>query len=206
MIYPDKLLRSPDGMQLHNIVNDTAQNETQLFWPVRSGSATIEIRPAYIQNSTAEQIAPEIFEIADSLFKSAKHEIFEYGVESEFSKELGNFIRKFGHIAIETIQWMTFQKDLDQDVSLEVLRTLGRIEHSLSYIERLQLLQMGLFAPSAQIRNGAALGLAYLDDPRAIPSIKQALEREKASWLRKYFQKVLDQLENTLKCRASSDI
>lgn len=217
MIYTidaDKLPRSQDGLQLHNAyvskddrINDTAQNDQGLVWPIRSGSATIEIRPTYIQNSTTvEQIVPEIFRLADLLFKSAKAEMFEYGVESEFSRELDDFVHKFDHIAIEAIRRVAFQKDVDQDVLLEALRTLGRIEHSPSYIERLRLLQMGLFAPSAQIRNGAALGLAYLDDPRAIPFIKQAIEREKLSWLRRYFQKVLDQLENTLKCRASSDI
>jgi HEAT repeat protein len=61
------------------------------------------------------------------------------------------------------------------------------------------LLESSIFRSSARVRDGAALGLAFLDDPHAIPYLKRAIENEKYSELREDMQMVLAQLERSRK-------
>jgi hypothetical protein len=87
-------------------------------------------------------------------------------------------------------------KDIDEEVASEALRWLGRMEDTKSYSKRLWLLERGLASPSPIIRDGAALGLASLDDRHAIPYLRLAVEREELDELRFNLGQVLDQLED----------
>lgn len=187
--------------------DDTDIQDTR-YWPIRKGDR-ISSASAIILTSTAsatenKQSLKNLQSVINSIFEEAKTETFEYGIESEFARKLDLLIYKYGDMVIEVLQRLVFQDDADIDVGYEALRVIGRAEHESSHISRLRLLQRGLFSSVPQIRNGSALGLAYLDDPKAIPFLMQAIERETIEWLREYFQQVNDQLENTLKCQTSS--
>ncbi len=188
-------------------IDETAETTNPpLWWPVKEGASTGMIEAVVTPSSTTTQVVPQFIEATIlNLLDNAKAETFEYGIESEFAKKIDLWIYKYGDMVIEVLQRLVFQDDADTDVGCEALRVIGRAEHETSHISRLKLLQRGIFSSVPQIRNGSALGLAYLDDPKAIPFLMQAIEREKINWLKKYFQQVIDQLENTLKCQLSSD-
>lgn len=139
----------------------------------------------------------EIDKEAECLFEVAKEQVFEDGMESNFSRELISLVEKYGNTAIGVITRLVVTEQANAEVASEALRWLGRMEHSLTYQSRMFLLERSLYSRSARIRDGAALGLASLDNPHAIPHLRRAIHREKNRLLRNCLEQVLFQLENT---------
>jgi hypothetical protein len=146
---------------------------------------------------------PELAENFRCLFISAKDEIFEDGMESEFSKGLTALIRKYGNDALAELAYFIVYEKASPEVTGEALRWLGLMDHPLSYHWRLWLLERSLSSRSARIRDGAVLGLAFLDDPDAVPYLRQAVDREPVKELRADMEQVLAQLESGLRCHSS---
>lgn len=146
-------------------------------------------------NSTAQE--EPLGEIIKTLFQNARNVTFEDGMESDFSRELVRLIRQYGKTAMEVITTLIVNDNVDAEVVAEALRWLGRMDHPPSHHDRLWLLEKSLFSSSVLVRDGAALGLASLDDPHAIPYLQQAIEREKYASLREDLEQVRDQLEST---------
>ena len=152
-------------------------------------------------NSTAQE--EPLGEIIKTLFQNAQAVNFEDGMESDFSKELVRLVRQYGRLAMEVITTLIVNDNVAAEVTAEALRWLGRMDHLPSHHDRLWLLEKCLFSSSVLVRDGAALGLASLDDPQAIPYLQQAIQREKYPSLRGDLEQVRDQLESTL-CAVSS--
>lgn len=129
------------------------------------------------------------------IFATAKEEIFEDGMESEFSRNLSRFIVSFGHPAMEAIINLLLSNRANTEVTSEAFRILGRLRHKITYRDRLWLLERGLYNQSARVRDGAALGFAFLNDPLAIAPLQSAIERELIPELRKDMEHILTQLE-----------
>lgn len=157
----------------------------------------------WLENSTAQQERPkEIDQEIGMLFRAAKEQDFEDGMESELSKGLVSLIKKYGNAAMEVTADLLIYERVDAEVASEALRWLGRMDHPPSYDFRRWLLERSLRCSSAVVRDGAALGLASSDDPHAIPYLKQAILRENYVELREDIEQVLVQLENTRQCRS----
>ncbi len=149
-----------------------------------------------VESSTARRVGSELLvKQAGSIFTSAKEEIFEDGMESDFSVSLTEFIVSYGRSAMETIIPIILSEHTNTEVVSETLRVIGRINHETTYRDRLWLLERGLYSSSARVRDGAILGLAFLNDPLAIAPLKSAIEREQISELRHDMEQVLTQLE-----------
>lgn len=172
--------------------------DRKLYWPVRAMANTIETRPVFIQNMTAPQVVPKLIRNAvNDVLDRGRHESLEYGVESQLEQDLAALLHRFGSSAMEVIKQLITQARFDDTLIAATLYSLGRIDHSTSLSDRLRLLEWGLFSGSLNIRKGAVLGLANLDNPTAISSLQAALEHEGVVWLRRYFHQVIDQLQNT---------
>ena len=144
----------------------------------------------------ANRASIEIDQKIETLFGAAREQVFEDGMESDFSKELISLVKKYGNAAITVLTRLIITEQVNAEVASEALRWLGNIEHPASYRSRLWLLERSLFCSSARVRDGAALGLASLDDPHAIPHLRRAIQRENCNELRKDIEQVLIQLEN----------
>jgi len=150
-----------------------------------------------VENSTVQQERPEeIDQEFTILFEAAKEQVFEDGMESEFSKELISLVKKYGDAAMEVVADLITNERVNAEVASEALRWLGRMDHSTSYHFRRWLLERSLGCSSAMVRDGAALGLASLNDPHAILYLKQAILREEHAELCEDMEQVLVQLEN----------
>lgn len=153
---------------------------------------------AWADNST---IKPPLAEILEStvgdLFECADVDDFSYGYNNRFSEALESFVRTFDNPSIEAIQQHITFTETDEIAIVEALHVLGCIQHQPTHQERLLLLLHMLFASSARIRCGAALGLAHLDDPKATPYVKNALKDERFASAKTCIQRVLEQLEDT---------
>lgn len=164
--------------------------------PEVQGAQTAETYKELTESSTAASTIPDFLaKQANVVFTEAKEEIFEDGMESHFSMNLSGFIKAYGHSAMETIIPIILSPQSNAEVIAEALRVIGRLNHKSTYRDRLWLLERSLYSDSIRIRDGAVLGLAFMDDPMAIPPLKSAIEREKLLTLRNDMEQVLAQLE-----------
>lgn len=151
------------------------------------------------ENSTQYELNNRCSEIIyselETLFITGKEDYFEDGCESNFSRGLISCVQKYGNDAIEAITCFIVYEKISPEVASEALRWLGEINHPESYKFRLWLLERSLNCPSSRVRDGAILGLSYLNDPHAITYLEQAIEQEKIMELREDMKQVLAQLK-----------
>ena len=136
----------------------------------------------------------DIYRLAEVAFRAAEEESFEDGVESEFSRQLMSLVKRFGNVVIDIISSLIDFQQVNGEVASVALRTLGEMVHPLSRTQRLRLLMTMLSSPSVWVRDGAALGLAWIDDPAAIPDLENAIERETIEELRRDMTAILEHL------------
>lgn len=128
------------------------------------------------------------------LFRNRDGEVFEDGMTSKFSTALHGIISEYGAAAIEQLGKMTLARDARVDVAEEALRQIGHIRDEVTHDARLSLLERALESPDLRIRDGGAIGIGYMEDPRAVPSLERALERETYEWLGQYIRDVIAHL------------
>lgn len=161
-----------------------------------TNASTIKYYGGNVESSTAKIIDSELLsKQIDSIFARAKEEIFEDGIESDFSRKLSEFIMSFGHSAMEAMIPVLLSDHTNTEVSSEALRVIGRLNHKTTYRDRLWLLERGLYSASARVRDGAVIGLAFLNDPIVVAPLRSAIEREPIPELRHDMEQVLSQLE-----------
>lgn len=135
---------------------------------------------------------PDIEQKIHMLFQAAKEQIFEDGMENTFLKGLTSLVDEYGDDAIAALSEHILYVESNEETASEALRWLSRLSHSTSLDVRLRLLEDCLNQNSVRIRDAATVGLATLDDPHAIPYLKQAIEREKYTELREDMEQALD--------------
>lgn len=144
---------------------------------------------AYLLSVLSDRIMAILF--------AAKEELFEDGRDSNLTRALDRLLADSDYNAIAVLSVCLFHDGISNDVLSEVLRWIGRLNHSSSHRERLWLLTQCLSHSSVQVRDSACLGLASLDDPAAIPAIRQAIAKEGSYELREDIKQVLSELQST---------
>jgi hypothetical protein len=185
-----------------------ARTDPQVFIPLRTRENSSWTKTLLEEESSENATGlhdrpPELAESFRCLLMLAKDEIFEDGIENEFSKGFMALIKKYGNDALAELAYFIVYEKVSAEVAAEALRWLGLMDHLLSYHWRLWLLERSLNSRSARIRDGAVLGLSFLDDPDAIPYLRQAADREPVKELRSDMEQVLVQLESGLRCHSS---
>ena len=104
-------------------------------------------------------------------------------------------IERHEEAALEVITNLIINESVNAEVASEALRWIGDMRHEPTHENRLNLLEQSLNCSSIKVRDGAVLGLSFLDDPRAIDSIKEAMKRENSKLLYRNMEQVLEQLE-----------
>jgi len=168
--------------------------------PLSSQTAPVSWHPSS-SSSTSEGLPDKkVMQQVKALFESAREMTFEDGMESDFSCDLEKLIRKHQTTAlVEIVDQICYRQGIDE-LKAEALRWLGRILDRTTYNYRRWLLEHCLSDPSPRVRDGAVLGLASLDDPHSIPYLREAVNRETCSELRKDMQQTLSELETTASC------
>lgn len=137
------------------------------------------------------------YEELTRLFAAARETISQDSMGSGFSRGLLAFLSHHGMEALIALDELISSEVVNHVIASEALRWLGHMIDPPSREARRGLLERSLLSKSSFIRDGAVLGLAYIDDPRSIPALEQALEREEIATLRRDLELVLDQLRDT---------
>jgi len=148
-------------------------------------------------SSTAITLAPrrDVGGVIENLFSVGRNELFEDGTESYFSKELVSLVKRHGELAILEIARIIITENADGAVAAEALKWMGRITQAGTHSFRRWLLLRGLTSSNPLVREGAGLGLSFMNDPASMPPLKQAIEREQIAELRDDLDQVLKQLQ-----------
>lgn len=136
-------------------------------------------------------------------FAAAELEEFEHGMENAFSRGLERRIGESGPAAVEVFTHLITRELVSTAVAAEALKTLGSSDDLGTYDYRRWLLERSLRCSQAIVRDAAALGIASLDDPHAIPFLCDAIANEENPDLREDLAQVLSQLEDTAACHSS---
>jgi len=116
---------------------------------------------------------------------------------SHFSGSLFAVIAQRGRAAFRAIAEYLFSGSGNADVVSEALRWLADFDDPATLPQRWAILQRTLQDSSPRVRDGAILGFAALDDPRARSLLLQTQEVEPVPELRRLIKQVVDQLNAT---------
>ena len=133
-----------------------------------------------------------------NLFSLATFISLEPGMSNSFSEGLEEVIEKYGEFALGEIQNIILNEETASSIALEALKYVGNSDSKVWHDERRAMLETCLKkSRSAWVRDGAGLGLSFLDDPLSIPELEKAIDRESSEALKEDLQLVLDQLQRT---------
>ncbi len=164
---------------LHNdrMSADTAQQDVRRF--EAPTSKTSNGQEDFPESSTAaENNQNTVRQKIQDLVRSAKGEFFEDGMETGFSRGLFSVVATHEKHAVTELGRLILGGAATSEIASEALRWLGRMPDSKTYRARRWLLERCLLCPSPQVRDGAVLGLASMNDLHSVPYLKQAAERE----------------------------
>jgi len=146
--------------------------------------------------STRQIAAPQSVEKElERLFAECQDEIFEDGMDSDFSRRLARLILTRRDAALLELNVLVRSARTPPNLVAEALRTLGGISDKNTHAFRRWILADLLAARSVTVRDGAIVGLANLDDPSVKKMVESRLPHEPSEQLRQDLKQLLDQLE-----------
>lgn len=153
------------------------------------------VAPALSASSATGKPSPDyLYRTITTMFRDAREERFEDGIATAFSRNLLAFLDAYSNAAVYALERLIESEDTNAEVVAEALRWLPFAKDKASQKYRLNLLEKGLRSTSARIRDAAGLSLAEMNDPRAIPSLEEAIAQESFAELREDLKAVLSQL------------
>ena len=135
--------------------------------------------------------------------REGREETFHYEMDSKFSTAAHWIVQKYGDESVLKLSRMLKKGQASTEVAQEALLQLGLIEDSATHTTRLAVLEESLKSGLVGLRDAAGLGIASMDDPRALPAPHKALDRETSSRLLYDPHLVVEQLERTQQCQDS---
>jgi hypothetical protein len=150
------------------------------------------------ESSTASlDVDPSLLQEVKELFEQGATEFFQDGMYSRFSRALVALLAQNGRHALRAIADYLFLGNAKPSVASEAVRWLAENKDPSTFFDRWAILQRTLRDRSPAVRDGAILGFASLDDPRALPLLTAARRAEEVGELRQLINQVLAQLERT---------
>jgi len=152
------------------------------------------------ENSTGRQNDQELSLISleiEHIFAVVSDEIVEDGSDTDLYETIEDLISKRGSSAVLLLSRHLTSGKVKGSTLTKALAILGQVRDVSSYYNQLQVLEKLLFSSSPRVRDGACLGLSFLDDPQSINIVKKAIVEEQILVLKSNLEKLLHQLENT---------
>jgi hypothetical protein len=146
--------------------------------------------PLETEDSVRERLMTDI----QTLFAAAEYEGFEDGFDSVLSLEIQRLVLEHGDAALDTVSDLIAGDRVAPEAAAEALACLGEMEHKATHEARRRVLERGLKCSSHVARDGAVVGLSDLGDPRSVPALEAAAQREEYRMLRANMLELVEQL------------
>ena len=161
-------------------------------------SCSVGLRRPGQMTASSTDVRPVDFQLVHEirqLFDESAGEFFQDGTHSNFSRRLLRILRERGREAFQAIAEYLFSGKAKPDVASEALRWLADFNDPTTVTERWSILRNSLKDKSARVRDGAIVGFAAIDDPRASKLLLDARDSENIAELRVLIDQVVRQLE-----------
>ena len=132
----------------------------------------------------------------ENLLFFTKEEIFEDGIEGVKVGVFESFIKSFREYGIDSITTFAWSNKIDLETLGEVLLIAGGMEDSNTHECRFQFLVDNLFHDALGVKDSSVVGLAYLNDKRAIKYMEDLLLAEECEEIIDSVKQVLKILKN----------
>ena len=130
------------------------------------------------------------------IISAARGEIFHDGMRSQLAEDIHSAIIENGVPAVDALRHVLNDCRGPAIMAVEeILRQVGLLEHPPTQRHRLQLLADMLASDDGGTRDGALLGLSFMEDPSTLPYLRAALQREVEPWLVEGISQVIEELE-----------
>mgnify|MGYP003381382408 CR=1 FL=1 len=171
-----------------------------------AGSSRRRNEAEYSESNTAvTECDPELFDQVQTLFDHGASEFFQDGLNSQFSRSLISLLATHRGAALQAVAQYLFTGSAKPDVKSEALRWIAEYRDSATAHESLRILRRSLLDSSPRVRDGAILGLASIDDPRALPLLREARQAEGVAELGRLIDSVVEQLIATANAASTAN-
>lgn len=157
----------------------------------RKDSAVVSLRDYALRAEKARRYTAMEWRSLDQLVTDDPP---EDGYESAFSHRFVELLRTQGGELLAEYDTLKAKKKISQATQCEVLKLLGRLEHEPTHRQRLAMLVFSLTDAIAAVRDSAAIGLSYLEDPVAVPALQRAAAAEPKVELKDFMLSVAQEL------------
>ena len=147
-------------------------------------------------STLASAIDPVLLQNVKDLFEKGASEFFHDGMDSNFSRSLLSLLGSRGPDALAAIAEYLSWNEGNPEVVSEALRWVAEVGGPDTLPKRWSILRRGLKSRSPVVRDGAILGFATLDDPRAHSLLLEARESEQIRELQLLIERVAARLEH----------
>ena len=131
------------------------------------------------------------------LVQDAQEEVFEDGMESNFSRGLVSVIQEHGNAVLTAIEDIILDSNTNVELQGETLIQLGAIDSPGTHNRRLTILTGALESKDVRVRDAASLALETMEDASAIPALESALRREQSARMQQNLKAVITQLRES---------
>ena len=212
--------KSEPGRQLHYWIAESAPSQLS-----RTRSTLLSVVASALLSATSPWLMPKRREESASTsvgaeerdeieaavhglrraLAEASEEQFEDGIISRFWKGLDKDYGQDRKIFAEALGRLITNRNAPSEPSAMALRWLAEQPISTERSTERWLLERALSVPDAVIRDGAIVALQNLADPKTIPSLSTAAEREPVEFLRNQLRTILRDLGRGHGVPASQD-
>lgn len=134
----------------------------------------------------------------NNLIKLAYSEMgyFETGEELRLSSEFRSLVKTYGSQLIHSIELLINSNEINTTVAGELLRQIGEIEDPQLLESQLDILEKFTFHQAPRVRDGAIMGLSYINSDKVILILETAESLETDQFLQRVITKILKRIQN----------
>jgi hypothetical protein len=180
-----------------NLAGQSAYGIHKCFWD-KSAATQASQGIAYQSSTQPEDISPELLISLCSVLDAARRDIIEDGMPNAITEHLPALIARGTTAVIAALASAINTGRVTPSIAAEVLKELGRLRDTASHASQRWVLEKALFSPLPFVRDGAGLGLARLGDPRAIPTLRKAIQSELHLQTKADLQFVVEELSDLI--------
>jgi hypothetical protein len=142
-------------------------------------------------DTSLRALAPEVQARLNSILKDVSDEIIEAGMNNTITLKLPELVAQHYRSVLPAIAALANGNHVSAAVTAELLKEVGKVHDAMSHFDRRWLLEHSLWSPNPAARDGAGVGLAWLQDAAAAPSLRAAAAKETIPQLKNDLEEVL---------------
>ena len=132
-----------------------------------------------------------------ALLVSSHYETFDTQASYDLTDAFAELIDRSSKQVIRALTGLINRQELNSNLICEALVSIGRLQDENTKSDRFDLLVTLLDHPAPIVRDGAIMGLSFMDNTKAIPYLRRSLMKETVRTLKGNIEIAIKDLETT---------